>query len=127
MTDKLSTADLAGGSTTHPRESREPDSSVRTRDPIVPSLMAHQISAPQPVQQLKVLIKHVAPPTQVGLLPAVVPLERHRANPNPEHQPTPAQPIESHRLPGDNQRSPPRQRCHQGAQPNRPRRASRGG
>jgi hypothetical protein len=33
MTDKLSTADLAGGTTPQTREHRDPDTSVQTRDP----------------------------------------------------------------------------------------------
>ena len=33
MTDKLSTADLAGGTTPHAREFRDADSTVQTRDP----------------------------------------------------------------------------------------------
>jgi hypothetical protein len=46
MTDKLSTADLAGGTTAHPRETRDPDTSVRTRDPKLDSHDADFRSGP---------------------------------------------------------------------------------
>lgn len=78
-------------------------------------------------EQLEVLVEHVAADPRVGLLPAVVPLERSGANADAEHQPATAEPVQRDGLPGDHHRSSTWQRRDEGAQPNPARGTRRGG
>ncbi len=100
---------------------------VRARDPVVGAGVLDGLSAPQPVQDLEVLVEHGPPDGRVRLLPAVVPLEREGAAPDPEDEPPAAQTVQRGGLASHDQRPASGQRRDQRPEPDGVRGAGGGG